>query len=476
MSSTFSFTEAFERFRTKDCSGIALTPEDKQLIGDLIIDGTLTARELAERFHLDVRRVERYAKAIRDGRPFFVPHGRPAKLDDIAIESLKAFLKTKKDSQDTANDSEFEQKVREAMVETNVRRGGSDLAVKLSRTWLWRLRRDLHAARTAGQIKTRARVAAEADPRNAFSEALLFKAFQEGISPHLIANIDSVQYVLSPDNEGAQQLVWIPEASDDSPATDTAPSSGDLNFAIKSHVLITAAGAVGPMVLMIADPDLDPEDLVVKSLVGLTHSAADPTAEGFLVILQSRQANRAFFRWYLRDVLAPFVEKARTAQELPGMYAFISHDGEQKGVEAFMEPDSVTILDKALILDAKHSASYSARSNALDAGKLFLTTKNRGKASRETAGEGSRGSQKARRKDSCQRCQEARRAGKGSASTGEEGGKGSKKEETGRRSPKRATNSDETYQNAGSSCCHLLRSQLTWHENTCLPRHSLVNV
>jgi hypothetical protein len=150
---------------------------------------------------------------------------------------------------------------------------------------------------------------------------------------------------------------------------------GSLKLFIKDYVLASAAGAVGPMVLIVADESL--EDGVIKSekLVGLSHSA-DPLAEGWLVFLRTRAGTSDFFSFYLREILIPYVSSVRAAQGLDGVHVFFSVDGEPKCINTWTTPDCVKLLDDASILLAKHSASYSARGNALDAGNAFKSTKN----------------------------------------------------------------------------------------------------
>ena len=50
-------------------------------------------------------------------------------------------------------------------------------------------------------------------------------------------------------------------------------------------------------------------------------------------------------------------------------------DGEQQAIAAVLEPPTLKALDDARMMVAKHSASYSARANALDAGNLFKASK-----------------------------------------------------------------------------------------------------
>ena len=83
----------------------------------------------------------------------------------------------------------------QATIETNVRRGGNDLPINLSRSTFKRKKKQLKIKYNKGQKKTQARSKAEADPRNAYSEALLFNAFQTNIDPHLIINFDATTYL-----------------------------------------------------------------------------------------------------------------------------------------------------------------------------------------------------------------------------------------------------------------------------------------
>ena len=80
---------------------------------------------------------------------------------------------------------------------------------------------------------------AEVDPRNVITEAVLLNAFQSGVSPLLIINIDSTKYCI-PKEQVNMVVIKAQGEVDDLPATVAADS--ELDFAIKSHVLITASG------------------------------------------------------------------------------------------------------------------------------------------------------------------------------------------------------------------------------------------
>ena len=94
-------------------------------------------------------------------------------------------------------------------------------------------------------------------------------------------------------------------------------------------------------------------------------------------LMSNSEKNVLFYCRYLKAVLAPYVKKVREAYKLSNMLAFVSSDGEQSQIDTFMESESVAVLNDALILEAKHAASFSARGNALDAGNYFKASKTR---------------------------------------------------------------------------------------------------
>jgi hypothetical protein len=236
------FSRAYSRFRKQDLSKCIMTAEEKLQLGKDINSKKFKISELQKRFNLSERRLQRYAKAEREGRVLHGTGGHPVKLDAEAKEEVKAFLVAGREANQTPNAAELRQKVAESVVQTNTRRGDSDAKKSYSKTYFLLLKKELSITEGEGQEKTAARIAAEADPRNAYSEALLFNAFQTGLSPALILNADATQYCVAVDNEGATNLVWVRDAKNTSPPTAEAPAGGGLNIFVKSMVLIGCAG------------------------------------------------------------------------------------------------------------------------------------------------------------------------------------------------------------------------------------------
>ena len=123
-------------------------------------------------------------------------------------------------------------------------------------------------------------------------------AFQPDSNPQLIWNEDDYQIQLRNDGKGVERLIVLRDSNDSSPPTTQGSEQGDMGFSIKSRVLASPSGALGPMVLIVADSKLRPNLMVVLKINGLNFSASDPTRPGFLVIQQSRATDIDFNIWY----------------------------------------------------------------------------------------------------------------------------------------------------------------------------------
>ena len=280
-----------------DLSRSTLSSDEKSWLGQQILSKSIKPTAFANEHHLKVDTIRKWARQVKHN---LLPHskrGKPGILDEQAEQQLIEQLRQSRADQQTTSQSQFIELVSQKAVDTKVRRGQAPLVPDLSKRTLLNIRHRLHASVVGGQRKTRARVEAERDPRNAYSEALLLNAFQKGVSPHLILNQDSTQYIIAYNNEGKTMLVYVKDAHDTTPITTEVAGGSELSFAIKSHVLVSAAGGVGPMVLMFADETMSEDAILVKEVAGVTHSAADPTAIGYIVFMKTRCASKAFFRW-----------------------------------------------------------------------------------------------------------------------------------------------------------------------------------
>lgn len=364
------------RLSTKIAAGIPLLVSEKKSIVSEIDSIHTSVQDVARKYNLKENTIRKWRRMVSDNRVMRSDIGRPIKWDDISVSKISEIADEKRKKQNCLNVEEFNELLGKEAIETKKRRGENDLAVDFSKTSKKRLFSEIRASAVAGQTKTAARAKAEADPRNSYTEACMFKAYQDGIDPNLIANMDASQYFSRFGNDCEQQLVYIKDESDVSPVTKTEENSGDMGLFLKSYTYGTASGCMGPMVIVLADDSLDPSTVIVKKIVGITH-LPDATAYGYIIFTKTRAANKEFYRWYIINVMIPYIESNRESNELNDMMSFVSTDGEQLFIEVCMEDDISNAITEAKIYQVKHSASYSSKGNAWDAGNYFKATKKR---------------------------------------------------------------------------------------------------
>jgi hypothetical protein len=350
----------------------------KRSIAYRIINGSLSASTVAREHNLNASTVRGWVSRVKSGKGISDSVGRPWILDDISHEDITQQLTKKRKSQNTATSQEFMETIKRSASETNVRRGKNNLLLNPSQSTINRTKQRLNAASTAGQSKTNARIAAEADPRNSYCEALMFNAFQQDLDPSLIVNLDATQYFSPYGNEAEQLLIHIKDINDRSPITRQAADSGELGVFVKSYTMGSAAGHMAPMVLVFADESMNENEVITHKFPGLSH-VPDPSAYGYIAFTKTRAASEEFYRWFLKELVCPYFKMVRENFGLDGVYGFFTTDGEQRQIETFTQEDSIAMLEESKIIYGKHSASYSAKGNAFDAGNYFKATKARTK-------------------------------------------------------------------------------------------------
>ena len=285
----------------KDLSAGRLSRDVKLHLIDQIKSQNKTSNQVAQEHNLNAATVRQWLSRSHHNHYFNDNEGKSRLIDDIRINETILELKAKRKSQNLPDVEEYNEILLQKAIDTKVRRGGNDLPVNISSSTRKRVKLDLNASLTKGQVKTSARVKAEADPRNSYSEACMFNAFQAGIDPALIGNADATQYFSRFGNEAEQMLVHVKD-DDVTPITMTEKFSGDMSIFVKSYTMGVAAGYMAPMVLVFSDPSMGEEDIRVKKIVGISH-IPDAMKSGYVVFTKTRVANKAFIRWWLQYVV-----------------------------------------------------------------------------------------------------------------------------------------------------------------------------
>lgn len=145
-----------------------------------------------DRHGLSPRTCQRYKNSVSHGSIVHDSH-RPLFLDSTSSVAIVQTIKDARTNMHALTVSQFTSLTQQQALFTANRHHRPPPSKHLSR---WTISRFKHANNISfglGQSKTHARLLAEADPRNALSEALVLSAFQDQISPHLIINTDSTQ-------------------------------------------------------------------------------------------------------------------------------------------------------------------------------------------------------------------------------------------------------------------------------------------
>jgi hypothetical protein len=303
--------------------------------------------------------------------------GRPCKLDEEGVAEVLATIKSAWRKQQVTMPCDVDRVIMHSVGATKRRKGVDSFGETVSKTYVRRFKEAHDLVDGKVQLKTDARIEAEADPRNAYSMICLVKAFCEGLDAKLILNWDATQYIVS--NELQQSGVYIKaERANYGPLT--APSSGTLDFAIKMYHLHNAEGYSAPPVFVIADDSMNEDAFSVEQVVGLGLSI-EMNSYGWVCVTKTRACNPAFYRWFGKEVVCKFVDFSREyasfIDENAPRHAFVSCDGEAKQIEVFQEPEMLASLDASKILLVKTPASCSAICQPSDVSAFFKASKKR---------------------------------------------------------------------------------------------------
>jgi hypothetical protein len=342
----------------------------------------LSQNQFAEQIGLSQRTLAKYLNALdsysdNDVMVLHSRSGRPCKLDQQGIDDVLGLIKATVRAQHAPDKEAVKQMIIRSANDTKRRRGEESFETQVSKTYFHTFAEEHGLVEAKVQLKTDARIEAEADPRNAYSMICLVKAYCEGLDPNLILNWDATQYVVSDDLQ--RKGIYI-KAEKPNSGPLTAPSHGGLAFAIKMYHLHNASGYSAPPVFVIADESLSEDAFFFSKVIGLGLSG-EMTTHGWVCVTKTRACNAAFYRWFGKEVVCSFVRTSRenvliSDDETP-THAFVSCDGEAKQIEVFQEDDMLQSLDEHDIILVKTPASCSAICQPSDVSSFFKASKKR---------------------------------------------------------------------------------------------------
>ena len=240
--------------------------------------------------------------------------GRPALWGEDEVNSIAKELVKKRKEQRTIDTEEFGLLADKQAAVAMQRRGvGCGPIVVTSRSSKSRLKKKMKlGSPVKAQLKTKARIDAVKDPRNAYSMFCMCRAFCEQLRPEMFFNWDATQYVIGGDKQDKCYIRVKTEEDGDAPVT--AQSNGELEFGIKLYHCHNAGGQVAPPVYVIADGELAEEECHADKVIGLGNPNV-MGSYGYVVRTKTRCCNDAFYRWFLKEVVCQFVAAARDTYE-----------------------------------------------------------------------------------------------------------------------------------------------------------------
>lgn len=354
--------------------GRKLTSHEKSYLAQLVIQDGDTQTAVARRFGINKMQISRFVNKILSGSVFHEKSGAPPKLDDIASGEIVEALSGKRVQLSVP---EYHSILAKGFAETAARLNRSPAQQRpphRSTTWRFERARKILTDKNPEET-TSARAKACADIRNNVSILTAFRSL-ELVLPQHKANFDATQFHVGDmacKKPAGKRVGAIPNGKQPK-INKQAGRTGLTGFFIKSFVLITASGVMGPLVHCIASSRMSELDIDCHQVgeLGVTCKAKDPT---YIVFSKTRGMNFTFYRWYWTCVVIPFMKELREDSGDLDSVQFVACDGENAQISIFADPEFQQAMSAAKIHVDKPSASTTEYSQPLDCGTIFKTVK-----------------------------------------------------------------------------------------------------
>jgi hypothetical protein len=150
---------------------------------------------------------------------------------------------------------------------------------------------------------TDARQRASFDPRNAFTLLAAASVFESLVPLPYWFNIDATTYICSPSVSRTSGLkVWISHAELKGEPVKTNVDN-PMNKVIKYYCISNADGMKAPIILVLKDDDFPDGEFSADLVNGLNPTQGVTEMGGWLVIMNDRSGNAAFFTWLYETFL-----------------------------------------------------------------------------------------------------------------------------------------------------------------------------
>lgn len=332
---------------------------------------------VARKYGIKEGTLRKWVKMNRDGIKFKDGYKKRSYLTEDQESSLKRKLENNKFQIRT---EDYVVEVRSMTAETaKIKQQSPPI---LSRQWYWNLEKKLGIKTLNAEVTTNARAEATSDILNFVSFAAMNYLYVKllEIRPQMILNADATQFKVGNRTDGKVQVKAISLKKGPVKATPKArdPATG-MAFFIKYFLLMSAAGNAHTPVYVIANPQLDAEEMY-PYLVRDLGASTEAGSAGWVVFCKTRGCNKAFFNWYQSEIVQKTIVGLRKiySNENENNFdeiAWFQLDGEPIQIECFKSPDVIEHFNDLNIVVGKPPASTTEATQAADRGNCFKGAK-----------------------------------------------------------------------------------------------------
>jgi hypothetical protein len=224
------------------------------------------------------------------------------------------------------------------------------------------------------EVTTEARKVACEDCRNFITFGCMNGCMVPDTPQCLVCNMDASTFTVGRDISGKTTIKYFVKEEGCSlkaaPAEKTKGNPIGL-YTIKYYLLMGASGTASKPVYVFQDDRMSEEDIEIYDVLGLG-IGTDVTSSGYMIFMKQRAGNKAFFSWLNTNVIIPYVNNVRAANNLTkDTPAWFQLDGEDIQIQIYEDDAMRRVLEAENIIIGKPSGSTTEKTQPCDCGNCF---------------------------------------------------------------------------------------------------------
>jgi hypothetical protein len=201
-------------------------------------------------------------------------------------------------------------------------------------------------------------------------------------SIHLAINADGTSFQTAGQTTSSVKVIFDPEEQKRKGGPlKVLPQPGTQLTAhfVKFYGCVTVGGMSAAPIYILADDNMKEGEIDVYEVAGLG-LGTEVNNVGYVVFAKSRTVNEEFYRWWFTDIFIKFTKDLRLRFDLGlEVPVYFNLDGEDTQLAPLKTPDIVQLCEEHNIIIGKPPGSTTSITQALDAGKIFLSAKTKKK-------------------------------------------------------------------------------------------------